>query len=240
MYLLRLDDASEHMNIKNWDKMEKLLDKYNIKPLVGVIPENQDQSLVNTYKKDDFFWLKVKNWENKNWNIALHGYNHVYITKCGGINPINLRSEFAGVSLDKQKEKIRNGINIFKEKKINPKVFFAPSHTFDKNTIIALKEESNIRIINDTIANDVYKKDDFYYIPQQSGKVRNLNFKLTTFCYHPNTMKKDDFLELKIFIEKNQDKFLDFEDIALKDRKYDGYDKLLNFLYFSKRAIKKL
>jgi len=238
MYLIRLDDASEYMDINNWGKIEILLDKYNIKPLVGVIPKNQDESLISVYKKDEKFWQKVKNWERKKWEIALHGYKHVYETKCGGLNPINLRSEFAGVSLERQKDKIREGINIFKKRNINTRVFFAPSHTFDKNTIIALREESNIRIISDTIANDIYKKNDFYYIPQQSGKVRNLNFKVTTFCYHPNEMNKKDFLELENFIKKNKEKFISFKKISLKNRKYSLYDKLLKFLYFSKRAIK--
>lgn len=38
-YILRLDDAAERMDIVKWNRMEVLLDKYNIKPLVGVIPK---------------------------------------------------------------------------------------------------------------------------------------------------------------------------------------------------------
>ena len=41
-YILRLDDAAERMDIVKWNRMEVLLDKYNIKPLVGVIPKCQD------------------------------------------------------------------------------------------------------------------------------------------------------------------------------------------------------
>ena len=37
-YIIRLDDAAEKMNIDNWEKMENILDRYDIKPLVGVIP----------------------------------------------------------------------------------------------------------------------------------------------------------------------------------------------------------
>lgn len=94
---------------------------------------------------------------NKGWIIALHGYNHVYSTNEGGINPVNKRSEFAGISLEQQKKKIRSGVKIFRENGHDPQVFFAPSHTFDENTIKALKEESNIRIISDTIANRTYQ-----------------------------------------------------------------------------------
>ena len=41
-YILRLDDASDYMDVEKWSRMEELLDKYQIKPLVGVIPDNQD------------------------------------------------------------------------------------------------------------------------------------------------------------------------------------------------------
>ena len=37
-YIMRLDDAAEKMDIEKWSRMEKLLDKHSIKPLVGVIP----------------------------------------------------------------------------------------------------------------------------------------------------------------------------------------------------------
>lgn len=36
-YLLRLDDAASKMNIKNWLRMEQLLKRFNIHPLIGVI-----------------------------------------------------------------------------------------------------------------------------------------------------------------------------------------------------------
>ena len=42
MYLVRLDDASEYMDIEKWKIVEGILDKYQIKPLVGIIPDNKD------------------------------------------------------------------------------------------------------------------------------------------------------------------------------------------------------
>jgi len=54
---------------------------------------------------------------------------------------------------------------------LEPKVFFAPSHTFDANTLEALRLESNIGVICDTIANNVYTLNAFYFIPQQTGEV---------------------------------------------------------------------
>ena len=235
MYLIRLDDASEYMDCNRWDKIEQILDKYNIKPIVGIIPKNKDKFLTN-YKKDDKFYEKVHIWIKKGWSVALHGFEHVYLTCEGGINPVQKRSEFAGLSIDEQKKKIREGYSILKEQNIDPKIFFAPSHTFDINTLIALKSETQIRVISDTIANDIYFDNDFYFIPQQSGHVMRLPFKITTFCYHPNTMLEREFELLENFLKHNRDKFISFDKLDLKKRKLSLYDRLLRKLYFLKRS----
>ena len=226
------------MDIGKWAQMEKLLDKYSIKPIVGVIPNNKDVDMTSKYAKNNAFWEKVREWKSKGWELALHGYDHVCTTKDGGMNPVNNRSEFAGVPLKKQEEKIELGIKVFNSHDIEPRIFFAPSHTFDKNTLIALKNKSKIKIISDTVANDMYKYDGFYFIPQQSGRVRNLKFKITTFCYHPNTMNHSDFDELEGFLKLNSDKFIDISKLEFKSRDKSIYDKLLSFIYFSKRKLK--
>ena len=114
-YILRMDDASDYMDVKKWQRMEELLDQYGIKPLVGVIPDNRDSSLTDTYEQDPEFWDKTARWKEKGWELALHGCYHKYTTKEGGINPVNKRSEFAGVPLDKQKEMIRHGVVVLKD-----------------------------------------------------------------------------------------------------------------------------
>lgn len=235
MYVIRLDDASDYNNLSNWNRMEKILNSYSIKPIVGVIPNNQDSSMVKVYKKNNDFWKKVKQWQKSGWIIAMHGYDHVYITDDGGINPIQKRSEFAGVSLKKQENKIKNGIEIFKSNGIIPDVFFAPSHTFDENTLLALKKNSDIRIISDTIANNIYFENDFYFLPQQSGRVRKLPFKFVTFCYHPNTMCDSDFNELENFIKENRNKFNGLDIKNLTKRNKNILDKFLSLLYFARR-----
>ena len=234
-YILRLDDACEKMDIEKWDRMEQLLDKYAVKPLVGVIPHCEDP-MMDDYPVDSKFWSKVNNWITKDWSIAMHGYNHVYSTECGGINPINKRSEFAGEPLEVQKEKIRKGISIMRDHDINHKIFFAPSHTFDRNTLLALKAESDINIISDTIANDVYYQDDFQFVPQQSGRVRELPFKVVTFCYHPNMMQENDFVYLEQFLEKNAVLFTKFELIVNEKRKKSILDKILEKIYFLRKG----
>lgn len=234
-YIMRLDDASDYMDVAKWKRMEDLLDAYHIKPLVGVIPDNQDPSLIHTYPRNTAFSDILNRWKKKGWELALHGCYHTYTTHEGGINPVNQRSEFAGVSLPKQCEMIQHGLKVLKQYEITPRVFFAPSHTFDQNTLIALKKESDIRIISDTIANDVYYQDGFYFIPQQSGHVRKLPFKITTFCYHPNIMEESSFSLLEKFLKDNSSIFTKIEDITLSKRSLSLYDKFLRKLYFAKR-----
>lgn len=214
--------------------MEQILDKYGVKPLVGVIPHCEDP-MMNQYEKDTEFWKRVVSWISKGWIIAMHGYNHVYRTERGGMNPVNRRSEFAGEPLEVQKAKISKGVLIMREHGIDPQVFFAPSHTFDENTLIALKECSNIRIISDTIANDVYSQFGFTFVPQQSGRVRKLPFKTVTFCYHPNVMNDDEFVRLEKFLKR----YKNYVPFPLEEttRKLSIVDLLLNRLYFIRRKI---
>lgn len=234
-YILRLDDACEKMDVEKWLKVESLLDKYSVKPLVGVIPFCEDPAM-EKYPVDPFFWETVRRWSLKGWIVAMHGYNHVYSSKEGGINPVNQRSEFAGESLIIQKDKIKKGVTIFKSHGFEPHVFFAPSHTFDRNTLIALLEESSIRFISDTIAWDCYREDHFIFIPQQSGRVRSLPFKTITFCYHPNSMEDKDFKSLESFILKHKFSSFPTEPIS---RKKGILDKIMCRLYFLRKGIHK-
>ena len=240
-YLIRLDDACPTMNVERWQKMEDLLDKYDIRPMVGIIPNNADpKQMIDT--EDVMFWQKALRWQDKNWTIALHGYDHCYISTDAGINPLWNRSEFAGVSLQLQKQKISNGYAILKDKGLHVKYFFAPSHTFDHNTIVALKECSDIRFISDTIALRPYKSGDFIYIPQIGGRCIKMPLPgIYTFCFHPNTMMDEDYDAMELFIKKYQSKFCTFDDLKLTNiRNKTLIDKFISWLYFSKRKSNRL
>ena len=233
-YIIRLDDACEKMDVEKWSRMEELLDRYGIKPLVGIIPHCEDEEM-EEYPYDASFWERVDRWIKKGWCPALHGYNHVYGTECGGINPVNRCSEFAGEPLEVQKEKIRLGLAILRSHGIEPRVFFAPSHTFDENTLTALREESEIRVISDTVATDAYMRDGFTFVPQQTGRARALPFRTVTFCYHPNKMQEESFAALEAFILKHRERFAEFPTEGTT-RQRNAWDKVIRFLYFAKRV----
>ena len=232
-YFIRLDDASEKRDMGNWARMEALLDRHHIAPLVGIIPCCEDPEMAR-YPVDPSFWETVSRWAEKAWVLGLHGYNHVYITDKGGINPVQKRSEFAGVPLEEQKRKIAGGLAVFRAHGFEPQVFFAPSHTFDRDTLTALRTCSDIRIISDTIADKPYTRDGFTFIPQQSGVVRKLPFDTVTFCYHPNLMQDADFERLDSFLTENRPLFQNYAAVQTARRR-SLYDLLLREIYFLRR-----
>lgn len=240
-YLIRLDDACPTMNKERWDRMESILDKYDVKPMVGIVPDCKDEMLmVDDY--DSNFWRKAYDWQAKGWAIALHGYDHCYISDKGmeGLNPLWKRSEFAGVPIDIQCEKIKRGLAIIKEHGLEPKYFFAPSHTFDMNTLLTLKKESNIRAISDTIAIKPYQMNDFIIIPQLGGHcTRMLLPGVWTFCLHPNMMTEANFIQTESFLKRYQRNFVSFADLNLSNlRGKDIFSKILSKCYFLYRSFR--
>lgn len=240
-YLIRLDDACSTMDRSKWERMEHILNKYGIKPMVGVIPSNEDPHQ-KISPVDENFWMKMKEWDNQGWTIALHGYNHCYDSKDGlnGLNPMWERSEFAGLSLEKQRKKIRDGVAILRSHDINPMYFFAPSHTFDENTLVALMKESDIRIISDTIAIRPYRYGEFVFIPQFGGKCRKMIFPgVYTFCFHPSTMTDIDIEQVELFIDKNFNNFITFADVNIETVGVKTlFDRILSCSYFFIRKIR--
>ena len=48
---VRLDDITPDMDWERFLKFKELLDRYQVKPLIGVVPENRDENLKSGYKK---------------------------------------------------------------------------------------------------------------------------------------------------------------------------------------------
>lgn len=215
-YIVRLDDACPTMDREKWNKIEEILAKYDIKPIVAVIPNNQDTKQIKN-EFDNDFWKKVQNWQKKGWYIALHGYDHVYTTQNSGLVPFNNKSEFAGLSYKEQVKKIKHGWEIFQRYNIEANIWVAPSHTFDENTLKALKEYTDINIISDGIALFPFKKYGFDWIPQQVWKFRKVPFGIWTGCFHPNEMSDKEIENLEIFIKNNKEQFIDIEQLKYKN-----------------------
>ena len=68
-YIFRLDDISYDMNFENFCRVRDLFFKYNIKPIIGVIPCNKDKKLKSQIGKEkiteEFFWKMIKELQDK-------------------------------------------------------------------------------------------------------------------------------------------------------------------------------
>ena len=65
--MIRIDDISENMNWQLMNKCEILFNKYDIKPVLGVIPKNKDPELLRFLEES--FWTKIKKWQNSGWKF---------------------------------------------------------------------------------------------------------------------------------------------------------------------------
>ena len=225
--LVRLDDIAENMNWELMYKCEDLFNKYNIKPILGVVPNNQDPLFLN-FPKEINFWSKIKEWQNKGWEISMHGYSHIYENETLKKDYFSIggKSEFFGKKLDEQKDKIKKGLDIFNEKKINIRSFFAPNHTYDKNTFIALKNFGITQVI-DGYGIKPYDELGIKFIPQLFYKLIVLPFGVQCTQIHLNDWKEKDFNEFQIFVEKNKDIIVTY-DFVLKNYTSGFFSNIIN------------
>ena len=136
---VRLDDITPDMDWERFLKFKEVLDKYQVKPLIGVVPDNRDENLKGSQEgAPTDFWTYIKELQKEGWVIAMHGYRHIYSTDKGGVFPLNNFSEFAGLSYEEQEKMLADGKRMLAEKGIETDVFMAPAHSYDKNTLKAL------------------------------------------------------------------------------------------------------
>lgn len=209
-YFFRLDDIAPNMDWNNFYLVAEIFKRHNVRPLIAVIPDVKDPKLTN-YPMKENFWSAIKELSDNGWTIAQHGYQHLSVGN-GGILKIHKSGEFGGINLESQKVMISTGRKIMEEKSIFPKVFVAPRHSFDKNTIKALKQ-NNFNFISDGIALWPFKKWGIMWLSQILWRPRKGMIGLVTVALHTNTMSVDNIKDLAEFIEKNRNKIGDFGEL---------------------------
>lgn len=226
--LIRMDDISENMNWKYMDKCETLFDKFNLRPLLGVIPENKDPELLK-YPKNSNFWKRVESWKKKGWEISMHGYSHLYERQTNKKDFFNYGggSEFFGLNYEDQLYKIKLGLEKFREKNISIRSFFAPNHTYDYNTLKAL-DKSGIRIVIDGYGLFPYSKFNLFFIPQLFYKEIFLPFGIQSTQIHLNYWDDDYYKGFNNFIEKNYKKITNI-DYILSLNKNNLFQNSINY-----------
>lgn len=216
-FFVRFDDICPTMDCTQFKKAKELVDRYNIKPLLGVIPNNLDPNQIID-KEDLDFWNLMRELQDCGWLLAMHGYMHMYNQErpktmvCG-----RKHSEFAGNSYEKQFNMIKSGKECLAKHGIYTDIFFAPGHTYDKNTLKALAA-NGFKYNIDGFSRKPYKQFGIINIPCRSfGVPRKCNNFINISINHPSEWSRKDkawcYGELVSFCDNNKDNISDFSEI---------------------------
>lgn len=209
---VRLDDITPDMDYEKFYRMKQLLDTYQIKPLIGVVPFNEDKNLMRNPKREDFAEF-LQGLIGEGYVAALHGYQHLYSSNKGGIFPLNHFSEYVGIPFEKQDEMIASGKKRLQEWGVETDIFMAPAHTFDGNTLKALKK-NGFRYVTDGFGKQPYKRKGLVFLPiaiKQSDCNKQSN-NYTTIVFHTNTMEEQEFGKYQKMFEENKEHFISYAD----------------------------
>jgi predicted deacetylase len=237
-YILRLDDACPTWDRRRWLEVESLVRRHGVKPIAAVVPANEDPALVRG-SADEGFWERARAWQDAGWMIALHGFSHALRRSRGGLVPVNLYSEFVGLSAEEQKHRIKGGVKALESRGLVPKAWVAPAHGMDLLTLEALRTESGIQVISDSFSRRVVRRRGFTWIPQQLWRPRAMGSGLWTICLHPNEMDGDGMNRLDAFLSGHWGSFADPKHAASRAVPYGLSDALFNAAFLAALRIRR-
>lgn len=222
------------MNWPVWRMVEKLLLEMDVKPILAVVPDNQDETLKVSQENKDF-WGEVRIWQARGWTIGLHGYQHRYVTQDAGVVGINKRSEFSCLSLEEQTEKMRRALEIFEREGVKANVWVAPGHSFDETTLLALLSVG-IKYLSDGLF--LYPHVDssgMLWVPQQLWRFHYMPAGVWTICCHINRWTMRDIQKLRLDLQHFQQAIVSFPEVvaAYSSRQKTRFDDLYAGLHLS-------
>jgi predicted deacetylase len=204
-YLLRFDDLCPTVSRTRWQRFLPLITEFGIRPILAVVPDNMDLELVQS-QPDPEFWAQMRSMEAAGAAIALHGYRHLCHSKGKSLVPLHRHSEFAGVPEETQREWIQEGLNILRGHGLSPRIWVAPRHGFDRNTLRVLGKEE-IGLVSDGFARVPFRRGGFTWIPQQLWAPVEKSKGLWTICVHSNTARGSLVEQLRAFLGDHAGQF---------------------------------
>lgn len=245
-YLLRFDDLCPTFSRSGWERFQSLVEEFRIQPILAIIPDNRDHEF-SIEVPDPDFWLKMQRLQSAGATIGLHGYQHL----CDSVNPgllrLHRRNEFPGVPEETQQEWIRTGLQILRSHDLEPKIFVAPRHGFDRATLRALKLEG-IEYLSDGFARTPFIRHGVKWIPQQLWAPVARDAGLWTICIHTNGSGDWLVRRLRDFLELHAKQFTSFDRVVkefsirtlnARERLYEMYAmNRTRFSRFKKRFIR--
>jgi predicted deacetylase len=229
-YLLRFDDLCPTVPRRNWERFLPLLEEFRVRSILAVVPDNRDRELERA-EPDLGFWAHMRAMEAAGAAIALHGYRHLCRSKGRSLVPLHSHSEFAGVDLDLQRQWIASGLEILRGHGLNPCIWVAPRHGFDRNTLRALRSEG-IGLLSDGFARIPFTRGGLTWIPQQLWAPAEKPAGLWTICVHPNTARESLLDQLREFLRQHAAQFTSVDRVVeeLKPAKLGPAERMHEFL----------
>jgi len=205
------------MNWPMWREIEKVLDGAGVRPMLAVVPKNEDAHL-DVGPHEARFWDHVRDWQARGYAIGLHGYQHRYVTREAGIIGINDRSEFAGLPAAEQADKLRRAVEIFRAESVRPDVWIAPAHSFDAATVSALHDLGVDAISDGFFLSEHRDERGILWVPQQIWSFRYRPFGLWTVCYHHNDWTATDLKRFAADLAAYRSRITDFASVYSSPR----------------------
>lgn len=185
-YLIRFDDITPGMAWTRFQPFEDLARELRLPYLLGVVPDCRDVKLMVEPTRIDF-WPWVRRMKANGATIAQHGYTHLYETNRAGLLGIGRKSEFAGLPYEVQFERLARGKEIMQSEGVWDGVFMAPSHSFDADTVKALKA-LGFRGLTDGFGFFPYEIEGLKAVPQLFARPFGFGLGVETICIHANTL----------------------------------------------------
>ena len=171
---IRMDDITADMDWGRFLRFQSLLDAHGVRALLGVVPDPRDPALSIDPPREDFWF------------------------------PLNHFSEFAGVPYAEQADLIRTGKEMLASHGIRTDLFMAPGHSFDRNTLTALRE-NGFTGLTDGFGTAPYEYCGLVFYPisfNRSSVIRKGGSGVTTFVVHADTMTDAEFAWYESILKK--------------------------------------
>ncbi len=214
-YLLRFDDICPTLNWAIWNEVEAILKQVSIRPLLAVVPDNQDPEL-DVHPAAADFWERVRGWQSAGWSIGLHGYQHRFATTESGIMGLNAYSEFAGLPREEQQGKLRRAIAILRDHGVVPDLWIAPAHSFDETTLDALVDAGMRKISDGFFCYPHVDRRGLLWVPQQLWRLKPRRNGVWTACYHINRWTTADLMRFRRDVERYRSRITHFEEVCAR------------------------
>lgn len=210
-YLLRIDDLCPEVSRQGWQRLRSLIEEFRLEPILAVVPDNRDPALACSPPSPDF-WNEMRALESAGATIGLHGYQHLCAGHGRSLLALHRTSEFAGVDAEIQRAWISHGLLLLRSHGLEPRIWVAPRHGFDAQTLAALRAEG-MSLLSDGFARRPFIRGGITWIPQQLWAPVEKPGGVWTICIHPTTASAADMACLRGFLNVRASQFISVDRI---------------------------